>query len=147
MSLIGKKAKILVAVEIYGIHRDCIQAIGTIGTIVSLIKTNGVFSKVEIEFEDGQYGYFSLSQFEVTEKAPERNTYSRLIEVLQYTIASQHTHFVEAFCKDDSAEAMEDAFVDDSIHHVYKSAKFAYWELLDNGKILDTKKPATTGNL
>jgi hypothetical protein len=56
-----------------------------------------------------------------------------LIEILQYVIANEHTHFVETFCKDDSAEAIEDAFADDSIQHVYKSAKLAYWDLQDNG--------------
>lgn len=64
---------------------------------------------------------------------PKRNTYSRLIEVLQYTIANEHTHFVEMFCDPDlpECEAIEDAFGDDSIQHVYKSAKLAYWELLE----------------
>lgn len=62
---------------------------------------------------------------------PKRNTYSRLIEVLQYTIANEHTHFVETFCKDDSPESIEDAFDDHTVEHVYKSAKLAYWELLE----------------
>ena len=68
---------------------------------------------------------------------PKRNTYSRLIEVLQYTIENEHTHFVETFCNPDlpEVEALEDAMADDNIQHVYKSAKFAYWELLDNGKV------------
>lgn len=65
---------------------------------------------------------------------PKRNTYSFLIEVLQYVIQSEHTHFVETFCKDDSPESIEDAFADHTVEHVYKSAKLAYFELMDNGK-------------
>lgn len=66
---------------------------------------------------------------------PKRNTYSYLIEVLQYVMQSEHTHFVETFCDLDlpEAEAIEDAFADDDVQHVYKSAKLAYWELLDTG--------------
>ncbi|MDD5227330.1 MAG: hypothetical protein PHD53_00870 [Methylococcales bacterium] len=64
----------------------------------------------------------------------EPNTYRRLIEVLQYVIQAEHTHFTETFCRDDSAEAMEDAFTDDEIQNIYKSAKLAYWDLLDNAK-------------
>ena len=132
MSLIGKKAKILVKVEKYGLNHDCIQEAGTVGTITGLIKTNGVFSNAEIEFEDGQFSYLKLSELELIEKAPERNVYRYLIEVLQYVIASEHSHFVEKFCKDDSPESIEDAFANVDIQHVYKSAKLAYWDLLDN---------------
>ena len=49
--------------------------------------------------------------------------------VLRYVIDSEHTHFVETFCRDDSVEAMEDAFADTNIVHAYKSAKLAMWEL------------------
>ena len=55
--------------------------------------------------------------------------YKRLLEVLRYIIESEHTHFVELFCKDDSPEAMEDAFADDRIQHIYKNAKLALWGL------------------
>lgn len=67
---------------------------------------------------------------------PKRNTYSYLIEVLQHVIATQHENFMVTHCdlNKTDCEALEDAFADDSIQHVYKSAKLAYWELLDNEK-------------
>lgn len=70
---------------------------------------------------------------------PKRNTYSYLIEVLQYTIANEHAHFVEAFCKDGSPESIEDAFDDHTVEHVYKSAKLAHRELLNN--VTEIKRP------
>lgn len=57
------------------------------------------------------------------------DTYSHLMRVLKYVIKNEHTHFVETFCKDDSAEAMEDAFADAKIQHAYKSAKLVMWDL------------------
>lgn len=148
MSLIGKKAKILVSTEKYGGQLSSfIKAVGAIGIITGLLKTNGVLSKAEIKFEDGELDYFLLSEFEVVEKAPERNTYRYLIEVLQHVIKTEHENFREfllskgfgqncegcpsTLCDGICPENLEDAFADDSIQHVYKSAKLAYWEFLD----------------
>lgn len=75
-----------------------------------------------------------------------QNTYRNLITVLKYVIEHEHNNFCDfikeprdcagcpsTLCENEVCpEDIEDAFADNEIQHVYKSAKLAYWDLLDN---------------